>query len=108
MCRNTRCERNHEANLTQDHAELALLLASFDNNEAIEEVFLNEEKVTPRLKLASGETTQSNVWYLDNGVSNHMTGQKDKFYDLNQTTQGYVKFGDGSKVRIEGKGSIIF
>lgn len=37
-----------------------------------------------------------------------MTGQKDKFYDLNQTTRGYVKFGDGSKVRIEGKGSIIF
>ena len=54
-------------------------MASFDNNEAIEEMFLNEEKVTPKLKLASDEITQSNVWYIDNGASNHMTSQKDRF-----------------------------
>lgn len=35
-----------------------------------------------------------------------MTGDEDKFWEHNRVVQGYVKFGDGSKVRIEGKGSI--
>ncbi|KAI3779099.1 hypothetical protein L2E82_08597 [Cichorium intybus] len=37
-----------------------------------------------------------------------MTGDKDKFHDLNQTVHGYVKFGNESKVKIEGKGSVVF
>ncbi|GJT98735.1 putative RNA-directed DNA polymerase [Tanacetum coccineum] len=37
-----------------------------------------------------------------------MTGDKDKFRDLNEIVHGYVKFGNESKVRIEGKGSIVF
>lgn len=37
-----------------------------------------------------------------------MIGDKTMFRDLNNSIQGYVKFGDGSKVRIEGKGSIVF
>lgn len=37
-----------------------------------------------------------------------MTGDKEKFQKLDQGVRGYVRFGDGSKVRIEGKGSIVF
>lgn len=37
-----------------------------------------------------------------------MKGDKTKFQNLNDATQGYVKFGDGSKVKIEGKGFILF
>nr|GEW57274.1 uncharacterized mitochondrial protein AtMg00810-like [Tanacetum cinerariifolium] len=37
-----------------------------------------------------------------------MTGDKGKFRDLNMKVQGHVKFGNGSKVRIEGKGTIVF
>ena len=62
-------------------------------------------------KLASGVKVSegaSSLWYLDNGASNHMTGDKEKFVELDQGITGLVKFGDGSTVKIEGKGSIIF
>ena len=48
------------------------------------------------------------MWYLDTGASNHMTCDKKKFCDLNTTIQGYVRFGNESRVRIEGKGNIVF
>ena len=48
------------------------------------------------------------MWYLDNGASNHMTGQRGKFKELDERVTGKVKFGDGSTVTIEGKGSVAF
>lgn len=36
-----------------------------------------------------------------------MTGRRDKFEKLDRSVKGEVKFGDGSLVKIEGKGSII-
>ncbi|XP_074322797.1 uncharacterized protein LOC141659768 [Apium graveolens] len=50
----------------------------------------------------------SQVWYLDNGASNYMTGDKIKFSMLDEGITGEVKFGDGSTVNIKGKGSITF
>lgn len=87
--------------------EPALLLAKHRKDN--EEIMLNETNLVP--KLATGEKVKegaSNVWYLDNGTSNHMTGDKEKFVELDEGISGLVKFGDGSTVRIEGKGSIIF
>lgn len=49
----------------------------------------------------------SNLWYLDNGASNHMTGQKSKFQVQDEKITGKVKFGDGSTVNIQGRGSIL-
>ena len=71
-----------------------------------EVVFLNEENVMPK-KLELNKTNDVN-WYLDNGASNHMTGEKTFFSELNESIKGRVKFGDGSCVKIDGKGSIIF
>lgn len=48
------------------------------------------------------------MWYLDNGASSHMTGFKSKFTELNEKISGVVSFGDGSTVKIEGKGSVSF
>lgn len=50
---------------------------------------------------------ESNLWYLDNGASNHMTRQFSKFHEIDTKVTGRVKFGDGSMVQIKGKGSII-
>ncbi|GKC36157.1 retrotransposon protein, putative, unclassified, partial [Tanacetum coccineum] len=107
-CTNPRRERSHENNLIQEHDdnEPALLLSSV--NDEVGEVFLNEENVSPELRKPGDGVKRSSMWYLDTGASNHMTGDKHKFRDLNKTTQGYVKFGNESKVRIEGKGSIVF
>ena len=64
---------------------------------------MNERKVIPKLK-----GTQVLSWYLDNGASNHMTGCREKFIELDNKITGSVKFGDGSTVKIWGKGSILF
>ncbi|GJW43635.1 zinc finger, CCHC-type containing protein [Tanacetum coccineum] len=64
--------------------------------------------IRDKLKTGNGVVDQSKLWYLDTGASNHMTGDKEKFRDLNETVQGYVKFGNETRVRIEGKGTIVF
>ena len=67
---------------------------------------LNEEKVMPK-KLET-DKKEDGVWYLDNGASNHMTGERSYFSEINDNIKGKVKFGDGSFVDISGKGSILF
>lgn len=52
--------------------------------------------------------TTGEIWYLDNGASNHMTRDRPKFKEIDQTVTGKVRFGDGSAVEIQGKGSILF
>ena len=69
-------------------------------------VYLNEDGIVPSKYDAN--TTRDNVWYLDNGASNHMTGDKRYFRILDDTITGKVKFGDESRIDIKGKGSIEF
>lgn len=57
-------------------------------------MLLNEEKVYPRFD----ERTDENMWYLDNGASNHMTGNRKVFAELDEKVTGQVRFGDGSNV----------
>ncbi|XP_023739878.1 uncharacterized protein LOC111887982 [Lactuca sativa] len=71
-------------------------------------VYLNEENLSPQLRSHGNSLNQSQTWYLDTKASNHMTGDKSKFMTLNETIQGFVKFGNESKVRIEGRGSVVF
>lgn len=85
-----------------------MLLSALHNDQATGEVLLNEENINPKLKPSGEDCDISNLWYLDNWASNHMTGDKTKFCDINKSIQGFVKFEDGSKVRIEGIGSIKF
>ena len=40
--------------------------------------------------------------------SNHMTGSKEAFSELDGNVTGTVKFGDSSRVVIRGRGTIIF
>lgn len=92
-------EQKEEANLTQmTDDEPALLIT--------EKVLLVDEgNVTP--KLSQEKRSDSNVWYLDNGASNHMSGQLSKFRKMDNSVKGQVRFGDGSVVHIEGKGTIL-
>jgi hypothetical protein len=47
-------------------------------------------------------------WVLDTGATNHMTGSRDAFSDLDTGVVGTVRFGDGSVVAIEGRGTVLF
>lgn len=67
-----------------------------------------EKKICVNL-LTSGEIRfELKVWYLDNRSSNHMTRDRSKFHELDQSFTGHVRFGDGSTVGILGKGSTLF
>ena len=73
----------------------------------IHEIFyLNEDGIVPSKYEA--DASGDNVWCLDNGASNHMTGDERYFRILDDTITGKVKFGDDSRIDIKGKGSIEF
>jgi hypothetical protein len=47
-------------------------------------------------------------WVLDTGATNHMTGERSAFSQLDNIVCGTVRFGDGSVAEIEGSGTIVF
>jgi len=71
-----------------------------------EVVYLNERSVRPKEFESSMDGDK--IWYLDNGASNHMTGNKSYFNSMDETVTGKVRFGDDSRIDIRGKGSILF
>lgn len=79
-----------------------------DANELMihEIVYLNEDGIIPSKYDPS--SSGDNIWYLDNGASNHMTGDKRYLRLLDDSITGKFKFGDDSRIDIKGKGSIEF
>lgn len=101
-CPDRKQKQQHEANLTEGNETGDPTL--FMLNCSQETIYLNEGKVIPRHL----DPKKDNVWYLDNGASNHMSGKLSLFSEINKGVKGKVKFGDDSYVNICGKGSIIF
>ncbi|GJT49327.1 hypothetical protein Tco_0975484 [Tanacetum coccineum] len=92
-----------EVHLTREMEEQTLLLC-VKGEDIPSMVMLNEDKVFPRLH-ESQNSSNRDMWYLDNGASNHMTGERNMFAELNESVTGRVWFGDGSAVEIKGKGT---
>lgn len=63
---------------------------------------LNEDKVFPSTK-----GNEEDTWYLDNGANNHMTGVRSYFLELDERVTSQVRFGNGSKIQIKGRGMIL-
>ena len=114
-------ERKEEAHLAQgesddDHALLMAQYCALQDGEAGEAeaeqrtappaVDLDEPRAHVHLGVVGDEAEQQ--WYLDSGASNHMTGSKAAFAELDGEVTGSVKFGDGSRVTIRGQGTVIF
>ncbi|XP_074375171.1 uncharacterized protein LOC141716909 [Apium graveolens] len=102
-------DQKTEVNLTHIHDddEPSLLMVEH-MKETKKELMLNEQTVRPRLSATVEKLGDSNMWYLDNGASNHMTGYRSKFKSLDKGVMGQVRFGDGSTVEIQGRGSVRF
>ncbi|XP_050910070.1 uncharacterized protein LOC127123938 [Lathyrus oleraceus] len=59
------------------------------------------------MKNTQSNNEQTNMWYLDSGCSNHMTGNKNWFIKLDESVNKVTKFADGKHVTSEEKGNII-
>nr|GEZ80631.1 zinc finger, CCHC-type [Tanacetum cinerariifolium] len=81
------------------YLEPTLLMEILEDEE--QKVSLHEKDVGYK------ETNKDSLWYLDNGASNHMTGVREHFKELNEKVSGKVRFEDGSYIEIKGKGSIL-
>ena len=73
---------------------------------ALKTVNLDEPRAEVHLGRVGADQEQR--WYLDSGASNHMTRSKASFFELDDDVSSTVKFGDGSRVAIQGRGTIIF
>ena len=47
-------------------------------------------------------------WFLDSGCSNHMTGEKDWFVELDESFKHSVRLGNSSRMAVQGKGKVRF
>ena len=75
---------------------------------ALERVHLVERKVLLHLSEEEKEAVGTRRWVLDTDATNHMTGSRSFFTELNTGVARTIKFGDGSVVAIEGKGTVLF
>lgn len=63
------------------------------------------------LKMTSHNDTsggKKNTWYLDTGLSNHMSRKRSMFVKLNESVNGNIIFGDDSNASVKEKGNILF
>ena len=56
---------------------------------------------------ATEEQCSSNLWLLDRGCNNHMTGNKSLFSSLDSSVVTNINIGDDSLVPAKGKGIIL-
>jgi hypothetical protein len=108
--------RKEEAHATQEEEALMLKRATVGTNSAappassqraaVKVVHLREEKVF--IQLGAKEERDAKVWICDTGATNHMSGSRAAFADLELTVCGTVRFGDDSVAEIEGCGSVLF
>ena len=104
--------RQDRAHLAQDdEEEPALLMAQVCaiNTEAEDRggrVVLDEPRA--RVNLGRAEEEAEEQWYLNTGASNHRTGNRAAFSELDTGVIGTVKFRDNSGVDIQGRGTVVF
>jgi hypothetical protein len=92
---------------TVNHSPVEGALVAVTEGEKGTAVMLWEEKVFVQLgKLEAHRDTS--VWIVDTGATNHMTGSRTAFIDLDTRVRGTVQFGDDSVVEIEGRGMVEF
>jgi hypothetical protein len=70
------------------------------------QIHVEEQKVF--IQLGSREEHQEqHRWVLDTGATNHMSGYRSAFSELDTGVTGSVHFGDGSLTEIEGRGMVV-
>lgn len=68
-------------------------------------IHLDEPKLF--VQLGDRRKRESTRWILDTGATNHMTSVRSAFSEIDTSVCSTVKFGDGSIVGIEGRGTTL-
>jgi hypothetical protein len=64
------------------------------------------EEETLLMVTTNSEDLKKQSWLLDSGCSNHMVGNKDWLYELDESYRDTVKLGDDSKMLVMGRGNV--
>ena len=67
----------------------------------------NGNNVTTFIMCNVGEEGRLEVWYLDSGCSNHMSGNETLFSFIDKSFKSKIKMSDNGTLPIVGKGSIM-
>nr|GEV11323.1 zinc finger, CCHC-type [Tanacetum cinerariifolium] len=73
-----------QSNLVQEDVEPTLLMAVQEKRDKGKKIFLNEKEIKPKDYISTDES----LWYLDNGASNHMTGIRTHFKEIDEKISG--------------------
>lgn len=65
-----------------------------------------EEELLLMAYVEDKNAKREGVWFLDSGCSNHMSGNKDWFMEMDEQFRHSVKLGNGARMMVMGKGSI--
>ncbi|CAL8135751.1 unnamed protein product [Prunus armeniaca] len=74
--------------------------------------YATQTESTPTMFYASNKGSASikgcdDVWYLDSGCSNHMTGREDVLVDVDKNITAKLAMGTGQLVDVVGKGNLV-
>ncbi|XP_034227536.1 uncharacterized protein LOC117636917 [Prunus dulcis] len=97
----------HEQQMTSQVVEEKLLKYECPESARKEELsnYAESEEVL-LMAYIEEKKLKSDVGYLDSGCSNHMSGNKSLFFDLNEDFTEHVKLGDNSSISVMDKGNI--
>ncbi|MCI03820.1 retrovirus-related Pol polyprotein from transposon TNT 1-94, partial [Trifolium medium] len=70
--------------------------AEFDDSEEVLLMAYDEDS----------SNSNSKLWFIDSGCSNHMSGVKAWFHDLDDSFRETVRLGDDSKMNVMGRGNV--
>ena len=55
---------------------------------------------------SSTSKDSTEMWFMDSGCSNHMSGTKSLFKELDESLKSEVRLGDNKQMNVEGKGTV--
>nr|GEX78270.1 hypothetical protein [Tanacetum cinerariifolium] len=58
------------------------------------------------MTMSAAKEEKSQVWYMDSGCSNHMSGDRLQFIAFDETGKSHVRLGDDKQLKVEGKGTV--
>ncbi|XP_039056284.1 uncharacterized protein LOC120199175 [Hibiscus syriacus] len=65
-----------------------------------------EDEIKLLMEYQEIAASHSNIWFLDSGCSNHMTGVKSLFNEIDETFKKKVTLGDNKQIQVEEKGNV--